>query len=116
MKVLDIVNAKPIFEKLLLIKLPIKLCYRINKIIQQIDTEYTCFEKSRHQLILELGEKNENGTTTVLPDNEEKFYSSMNELLNEEVVINFQPLPLDAFPDTLELTPQQLNNIDCFLE
>lgn len=111
---LQIVNAKPILEKLSGMSLPIKVAYRINKILSKVNSEYKSFEDTRVSLIKKFGKEQDDGNIEVVDDNRTKFFEEVTELLSEEIDLNIPLLDMNAFPDSIELSSQELSLINAF--
>lgn len=111
---LSIVNAKPTLEKLAGLSLPIKVAYRVSKLLNAIGTEFKEFENSRIKLIQKYGDEKADGNIEVSEENKVKFFGELNELLNEEVDINAPLLDLNAFPESCELSPAEVSVLTDF--
>lgn len=114
LSLLTIVNAKPTLEKLAGLSLPIKVAYRVSKILNKVASEFKDFEDSRIKLIRKFGTEQEGGNIEVLEENKTKFFAEMNELLTEEIELNFPLLDLDSFPDSCELSPAEVSVLSEF--
>ncbi len=114
LSLLSIVNAKTTLEKLAGLSLPIKVAYRVSKILNKVGSEFKDFEDSRIKLIRKYGTEQEDGNIEVLDENKTKFFDEMNELLGEDIILDIPLLDLDAFPDSCELSPAEMSVLELF--
>ena len=98
-------------------ELPIKLSYKLSKILKKIDMEVQEIENTRVELVKKYGTSDEaSGNIKVEEgENQEKFMSEYADLLNVETDINIDPISIDELPDSIKITPQQLAYIDKFI-
>ena len=111
---LNIVNSKNTLEKLASLSLPIKVAYRVSKLLSKVSSEFKDFEDSRIKLIRKFGTEKDDGNIEVSEENKVKFFAEMNELLNEEVELSFAPLELNSFPESCELSPAEMTTLELF--
>ena len=107
-KLLDILsNAEPIKE-LQETKLPVKVSYRIMRLVNKIQPELDTYDVKRKQLIKEFGDINKDGLLQVTdPKKLEKFTIQIQELLNIEIDIDFQKIKVEELGD-LTISPKLL--------
>lgn len=99
-KLSQIVNSIEQFKSLQQIKLPIKIAYKIARLVNKLQPEIDTFDKKRNELIMELGTKNEDETTSVKPDKLKEFTEKYNELLDIDVEIDwFTPIKIEELGD-----------------
>lgn len=112
----EIFNARESFEKLLAIKLPVKISYELLKMTTKLNEQLGVIEKVRSRLIQEYGQEDEKrkGYFRVTPDcpGFSKFLSEFGELMQQEVEINIQKVKL---PDTLEIEASVLMALEKFV-
>lgn len=91
MKLSSLVNSEKELSKLLDIKLPVKIAYKISKLVNKVKPELEIFDTQRNKLIKELGKQTNEETDewTVLPENLSKFKEEITKLLNLEVNLEF---------------------------
>lgn len=116
MKLIDIVNAKSVLEKLAVSNLPIKIAYRVSKILKKANIEYKDFDDTRISLIKKYGEVKEDGSFEVFEDKKQQFSEDISLLLTEDVKGEFFKLDIDEFPSSLELTPSEMSFLEPFLK
>ncbi len=96
--------------------LPIKLSYKLGKILRQVDNEVQEIENSRIELVKKYGTPDdETKTIKVLDKDQEKFMEEYGDLLNVEVELDIIPIHIDELPDDIKITPQQLIYLDRFI-
>jgi hypothetical protein len=108
-----IIDAKPALEKLLNYALPIKTAYGLKRLVRAVNSELTEFETERVALVKKLGQENEKGDFNVKPDNVEVFTTDLNSLLDCEVDIPYEPIPISSLGDVL-ISPVECEQLDCF--
>ncbi len=108
LKLKQIVDSKKQIQDLLEIKLPVKISYRINKLVNKLDPELVIYENKRNELIKELGEKVE-GTETVQvkTENIPKFIEEMNILNDIDVEVDFEKIKVEDLGD-IQIAPKDL--------
>lgn len=80
-------------------EIPIKAAWKLNRLIKGFDKELGEIEEFRISLVQKLGETGENGQVQVPQEKMEQFVTEFNELLNQEVEIEFDPIDVDVFGD-----------------
>lgn len=81
---------------------PIRTAFRITKLTQAITPDFEALENQRVGLVQKHGcpiEGSVNGDFEVPPENRQAFHAEFAELLDEEVEIALEPIPLSAFGD-----------------
>lgn len=115
-KLNNIIGSVEIIRKLTQQSLPVKLAFRFLALTKQLDEQLKTFEEARISLIKKYGEELEDGGFSVKPENVQEFSVEMNELLNEEISIEFTRINVESFPDTLELSASDLGKVEWILE
>lgn len=90
--------------------LPVKLSYRLSKLISFCTKEMEIVEKARADLVKKYSEEDDtekNVTVRVKPENEQKFRDEFSELLSEEIELDFDPINLDDLGN-VKITPIDL--------
>lgn len=95
-------------------KLPIKIAYRVSKLLPILQKEFKEAEDFRLKLINKYGTEGEDGNISVNPENMEQFITELNELYSEEISFEFEPISVEALPDDISLTALQLANLSDF--
>jgi predicted Abi (CAAX) family protease len=96
---LQIKNAEAVLNKLLTSPLPVKVSYRLSKIIKKLNEELTQFESSRQKLFEIYGVPNGQGEIVVDEQNRTQFMKELNQLLAESVQLDDIKIPLDDIED-----------------
>lgn len=122
-KLLDIVNSREALSTLMNEKLPMVVSYKLAKIFKIVAPELDLLEQQRQKMIRELGEPlsedEENGAWKVKKENEKEFQKQFEELLQEEVELDFDPVPVsifDALDDKVSIAPMELAKIAFIFE
>lgn len=118
-------------QQLGMCKLSPKMSYRTTKIVEMIGKELETYGKARMGIIDKLCDKDEKGEykklikenidpitkkvtkTEVYDLDETEFIKQNNEILSEEITLDFQPLVLN---DSIVIEPAYFNAIECFLD
>jgi hypothetical protein len=107
-------NSEPALVALSNCTLPIAIAYKISKALKVIASELTDLEEARQKLVQKYGVENE-GNVVVTEENINAFVEELNPLLQEEVEIPFEPIPVESLPDSVNLTPLQLSQLSFFI-
>lgn len=85
MKIKNIVNALPSLQKLAAVELPCRVLYKINKLMDSLESELKFYNKQRDQIFQKYNVQMENGQLKLQANDIEAFEREFNELLNLEV-------------------------------
>jgi len=91
--------------------------------LREVDKELTLFNETRSNLIKKYGEKDEkgelkideNGNCKFIPENIEKFYSEMDDILNNIIELNANKIELKDL-ENLDFTPIEMVVLEPFIE
>lgn len=119
LKLSTLINSEGSLKKLLAVKLPVKIAYKLSKIVNLIQPELTIFQEQRDKLIKELGTEKDkdSGNFQVTPENMPKFIEEIGKLTDIEVNLEFgagkavEPIKLADLGD-IELEAQDLVALD----
>lgn len=116
-KMYEIKQMKDPLTKLIEKEIPVNTAFRLNKLIKAIDEFLTEIEEYRVKLINQYGVKNEEANQIEVPPKKMKDFSKeMNDLLNEEVEIDFQPININMFGEDLRLSTKDLMILEKLFE
>ena len=107
---------KPSLQKLIAQDVPIKIAFKVGKIIKVLDSEYTVFEESKKKLFEKHGEENIEKNLEVKPENMKVFTKELNELLSIEVDIDIEKIKLEDLGEEVKLSPIDASNLDILIE
>ena len=105
MKLKTIINEQVNLTKLLELKLPVKVAYKLNKLANKFESEVKFFNDKRNELINELGEKKldaegkETEQIEVKQGELKQFYKKLNEIVEVETEVNFEPISISELGD-----------------
>lgn len=119
----EIVDSAETMRKLSQESLKGKTAYHIARLLREIDKELTLFNETRGNLIKKYGDKDENGELKVdengicqfTSEEMEKFYSEMNDILNNIIELNANKITLDELEE-LDFTPSEMIILEPFIE
>lgn len=100
LKVKQIVQSQNAIQVLNGEKLPLKLAWRFQRNIRKITTELEDFNKVNFELVKKYGKENEpngSGTWELLKENVTAYDEEIRPILDDEVEIDVQPIPLSLF-------------------
>lgn len=117
-------------QQLGLCKLSPKMAYRITKLAEMLNKEMETYGKSRMDIVDKLCPKENGEYKTKIKENtdpvtkkitktevydldETEFTKQINEILSEEISLDFQPLVLN---DSVVIEPAYFEAIECFLD
>lgn len=97
---------------LVILELPLDICYRLKKIVKLVNEEVMPYEEARQKKVKEYGEEvtvtdkdgHEIKSIQVKPENFEKFSEEFNPLANKEVEINCDKIKKTELGDLKKLT------------
>ncbi len=90
----------------------IKLAYRLGKLLKRLSEEMKMLEENRIKLVKKYGEEDEETKQlSVPPEKTQEFYNEFNELMQIEIDVDFEPVPLEQFGD-IEMSASDVINLD----
>ena len=116
LSVSQIVNSVPVLNKLKDEQLPVKLSYRVGRILEKFAKEYNLFEDTRLSLVKKYGVENTDGNFEVAEDKRSQFFKDLSDVLQEEVELSIPLIPLEMFPNSSLITPQDMVYISFLIE
>jgi hypothetical protein len=103
----ELIVAEEALKSLAKATLPIRAAYRVARLARMVAMETQHFHQQRDLWVRELGQEH-GGQITVTPDNYTEFQRRLNELANESVDLNIQPLDLSLFGDNFTVACETL--------
>ena len=104
--------GQPVIQKLANQAMPIKVAFRMNKLLKKIADEYENIEQQRTVLIKKYGKETDDNKIEVNKENVEQFTAEFVELLEEETDLDIEPVNASLLPDSISLTPQEMAAIE----
>ncbi len=106
-----IVNSTEQIKSLLEIKLPVKISYKIKRLVDKLNPILKAYEDKRNELVKEFGEQNEDGSFQVKDGAKVKEYiTKLTELLEVEEEIDwFEPIKIEELGD-VQIEPKNITN------
>jgi hypothetical protein len=119
----DILNSSETINTIMGQSFKGSLAFKIARLARELDKEMTTFNTERQKILEKYCVKdengqlktNENGTVQVEPDKINEFNEEFTSLLETEVEINADKLPMDSI-DNFDITPQQMLTIEKMFE
>ena len=124
LKMYQLTELTPIFDKIKSNKLPFKTAYRITLLMQETEKHLNFYQESFRNLLNEYGKKDENGNVMPTEDGQgvllaeetmQEAYQKLGELRELDVELPDYKFDLDAFGD-IEISPQEMILLVPFIE
>lgn len=98
--------------------LSIRPSYRLSKLLNFCNAEMVNVEKARIGLVKKLAvtDSEKPGELKVTSENEEQFRKEFEQLLQEEVEVDFIPIKISEFGDDIKISPVELASLSKVLE
>ena len=98
--------------------MPIKISYKLAKLLNLFNEEMMAVEKAREALIKRMAVEDpaKPGELRVAPENEDKFREEFAQLLQEEVEVNFEPIKLAELGDDIKISPIEMASLAKIIE
>ena len=117
----DILDASETFNTIMQQSFKGSLAFKIARLARELDKEMKTFNDERQKIIQKYGEKDENGELKADENGNVKFEidkldeinEEFNALLNNQLEINAELLPMDKIDD-FDITPQEMLNLEKF--
>jgi len=101
-KLSQIVNSVESLNKIVEIKLPVKVAYKVNRLINKINPELKTYNESRETLVKEYGDEQEDGSWKVVdPVKLNEFAIKLTELLEVEIEVEFEKIKIEDLGEAL---------------
>ena len=123
MKIYSTIDFIPFYNKVKEQPMPAKTAYRLAKIYQAVQNDFTFYQDHLSKILHKYGELDEKGDLIPIDDGkgiklkpgvQDDCLAEIQELQDIESEIHFEPIPIDELKDT-ELTPKDLEEIMEFL-
>jgi hypothetical protein len=124
LKMYQLIELTPIFDKMKSSKLPFKTAYRVTLLMQETEKHLNFYQESFRNLLTEYGKKDENGNIMPTEDGQgvllaeetmQEAYQKLGELRELDVELPDYKFDLDAFGD-IEISPQEMLALMPFIE
>ena len=116
MKLSSCVGFEEAFKTIMGEKVDFKLAYRLTKILKKLEGELESFREAQKVILIKYGKKEKDGRMRLQPDKLEDFNKDLNELLNSEVDVEFEPIPMEKIEAMGAITPQVMLQLSEFVE
>lgn len=115
MKLETLVNAAPALQALAATSLPVKLAYKIARVLPLVNAELKAYNAARDGLLKQHGKPDEAGRMFSIEGAGIALFTEGIELLHaEEVCIDFPAVSIEALGES-KMTPAQLASLDFML-
>lgn len=109
-KLSEIVNNVDTLKELQSVKLPIKVGYRLMRLVNKLDPIYKSYDEKRNELVKEFGDEDKDGNIAVKdPAKVKLFFAKLAELLAVEEELDFTPFKIEELGD-ISVEPKLISN------
>lgn len=124
LKMYQLTELTPIFDKMKSSKLPFKTAYHVTLLMQETEKHLNFYQESFRNLLTEYSKKDENGNIMPTEDGQgvllaeetmDEAYQKLAELRELDVELSDYKFDLDAFGD-IEISPQEMILLVPFIE
>lgn len=119
----EIINSVPVLEKISQFSTNGIVAFKIARLIRELNKEIELFEKQRVEMIEKYCERDESGQMVMIDDSQvkikedniSKYNNELREILNTQVEINANKIPLNSLEE-IKISPQDALLIDNLVE
>lgn len=119
----NILNSTETFSQIMQQSFKGSIAFKVARLARELNKEMETFNTERQKLLEQYCEKDENGELKVLengnvqviPEKLQEFNQEFTNLLETEVEINADKLPMSCM-DEFEVSPQQMLDLEVFFE
>lgn len=98
-------------------EIPVQMAFQISRVIQKVAPELQLLEQLRQQLVHKYGiEDKETGQITVPESKVGEFTEEIKPLLEAEVELDFQKIPLSKIPESVFISSVDLIALEPFID
>ncbi len=99
-KLSSIVESTESLKAIQEVKLPVKIAYRIKRLIDKLSPILQAYEEKRAALVKEMGEEKEGGTMQVKAENIKPFLEKIQDLQTVEEEVEWEPIKISELGET----------------
>lgn len=112
----EVVEAYPVLEKVGQEKLPPKAAWRVARLLAKLRSEHRDYSKVRLEAFKKYGESEDGGQTYTVPlEKHAALNEELEQVLAENVKIDYEPIPLELFGES-HLAPADLVVLERFVK
>lgn len=117
-----LIGSKGLLQNLANTPMPVRESFKVLKTLKMVESEFETIEKTQRKLLEAYGERNEtggfipdqNGNVRIIQGKEEEFTREMKNLLDTEIELNCDKIPMDILERT-NASPNQLMKMEDFV-
>lgn len=110
-KLAQLIDSRDALEKVFNQDLPVRMAYKISKIIKAVNNELTTFDEFRNKLLNKYGTDAGEGKFSISAENVPLFQEDIKSLLETEVTLEFNRITLDDL-GSIKLSSRDLSTLD----
>lgn len=107
-KLSEVYVSVPVLSKALDLELPINVSYKVMKLVNSLNTELKNIEEQRVKLVKKYSDSDQNN---VLEDKKQEFLKEFSLLLEEEIEVSWEKLPISSFGNDMKLSVNDLSKV-----
>ena len=119
----NILNSTETFSQIMQQSFKGSIAFKVARLARELNKEMETFNTERQKLLERYSEKDkngelkvlENGNVQVIPEKLQEFNQEFTNLLETDVEINADKLPMSCM-DEFEVSPQQMLDLEVFFE
>ena len=117
-KISQLLDVEKPLADLMQQELPLKLAYRLGKLVKLANEEMREFNRLREQLFKKLGKEDENGNINILEENKGQFHTELLELAEVNIELkDFEPISISDFDGVdIKMSPVQMSLLQDFFK
>ena len=109
--------SEPSLIKLSQQDLPVAMAFQLSRLIRQIAPELNSLEETRQKLVSKYGVPDlSTGQTVVQEEQVQKFTDEIKPILDTEIQIDFEKIPLSKIPEKIQLSCTDIMALDPFID
>jgi hypothetical protein len=117
MKVSTLVGSVTTLDKIDMMSLKLSTAYSISKILKECKLAVGDFEAKRLELAKKYGKLTKDGLQySFTAKNQVIFAKEMEEILTDDIKLDFKKIPLSALDDRIDLSPAEIPFVDWFID
>jgi hypothetical protein len=111
-----LLDTKEYLRALAAKEIPVRLSYEIAKMLEKIGDEINIFEEQRRKLVMQYGIEETSGMWKVKDENVETYMQDINELREINISLEMEKIPIRAFGEKINLSPELIIALKWLIE
>lgn len=113
----DIYAMPPALKKITAQDLPLKVSYKMSKLVKSVDAETALIEAERNKLIQKYGAPDPEDADRIRVEQTKlpEFLVEWQEFLKTEIEVEWEPISVEAFGESVKLSTQDVMQLSSLL-